>query len=296
MTMRDLHQEMLPDDLLLDILTLGGAPGGALVACRHFHQLGRQLWSDGALWCQYLIGRHGKSSANALVNAIELLESPLDGAPDPPPCLGSHRPARERAESLVATLESVGYRVTRDVIHELAPYRSTLYLAVFRVILERHTDMSCAVLVEASAWGDTEVVMGLLDAGLRACSVHAGEALARAALGCHLDTVGVLLDSGIDPNVMGGHVLVQAAADGFEDIVRAMLVAGADPNLIEGEALVQASWHGHEWIVRDLLAAGADPNLMEGEALVQASRQGHTWIVKTLLAAGADSTLGGNVY
>ena len=103
-----------------------------------------------------------------------------------------------------------------------------------------------------------------------------------------VDTVGVLLDAGADPNVQQGRTILHlaeigspifiayeggatplhlAVSKGYVDVVRVLLDAGADPNVQDGEGQVplHLAKIGSP-IVKVLLANGADPNQVDSNS------------------------------
>ncbi|KAJ6475572.1 ankyrin repeat-containing domain protein [Mycena sanguinolenta] len=112
-----------------------------------------------------------------------------------------------------------------------------------------------------------------------------------------LDTVAVLLESGMDVDSSGGvfaSALQAASAKGSTDVVSVLLRHGADVNESAGKlgsALIAASLGGHMNTVQLLLEHGANVNyegVEYGSALCAASVRGQSDIVRLLLVKGAD--------
>jgi uncharacterized protein len=124
------------------------------------------------------------------------------------------------------------------------------------------------------------------------------ESLFKSAKYGNRSAIQLLLDRGVDPNMMdqnGATALIQAAAGCYLDVVNALIAGGADPNIIgnSGITALMAASGGCECglIARELLDHGADSNkkTIDGiTALMLAAGNGHIEAVRYLLAAGAD--------
>ncbi|KAL3426988.1 hypothetical protein PVAG01_00497 [Phlyctema vagabunda] len=126
------------------------------------------------------------------------------------------------------------------------------------------------------------------------------DALYEAADYQHVDTVGVLLEMGADPNSEGqefGNALQAAAYDGNEDMLKVLLDHNADPNRVYGDhtygtALQAAAFQGSIVNVELLVERGALINEPAcgryGNALHAACSANRLDVVKFLLAQGAD--------
>ena len=112
----------------------------------------------------------------------------------------------------------------------------------------------------------------------------------------HLETVGLLLRSGADPNYQHERALRIACSLGYLRIAQLLFNYGADVNgQFEGEdtALIGAVTSEKTYIVDWLLSKGADVNAQStskgyGTALIAACRQNNKLIVQLLLKHGAD--------
>ncbi|KAF8343244.1 ankyrin repeat-containing domain protein, partial [Amanita rubescens] len=168
-------------------------------------------------------------------------------------------------------------------------------------------------LVVACKCGYRNMVEQLLDEGVDAnegaymvldkVSQHKHTPLHVASEYASEDIVRLLLEKGVDVNIVGGHrgsALHTAAYHGKKEIVQLLLKWGANVNIqagtSHGSPLMEASSKGHKPIVQLLLEWGADVNLhSSGEngssALIEASSHGHKSIVELLLEWGADVNL-----
>lgn len=139
------------------------------------------------------------------------------------------------------------------------------------------TAVPTAPVHRAASEGNTDELKADLAAHPEDIKKKDGEgymALHHAAMGNHLDSVQLLLDSGADINAQGlrgESALYLAAAQGNIEVVDALIKGGADPNLATTELrtpLQRAAMEGHLATVKALLKAGADPKAKD--------RQGRT--------------------
>ncbi|KAL8915125.1 MAG: hypothetical protein Q9172_006954 [Xanthocarpia lactea] len=184
-----------------------------------------------------------------------------------------------------------------DPSAEAPGYTSPLVNAVLGSVRGERGEHLVRLLLDAGAQINNHVKMPY---GLD--EVLPGSLLAVAAQSGSVELVGLLLDSGADPNwrydLDNWTALQCAIASSSDDVVHVILEAGADinasPSTTDGRtALQQAASQGNLGFVRLLLQKGADVNSPAGKvrgvtALQAASIQGHLAVVVQLLHAGAD--------
>lgn len=114
--------------------------------------------------------------------------------------------------------------------------------------------------------------------------------------GGDVNTVGLFLDAGMDPNTTGGGdqtPIMIAAAQGHNHIASMLLEEGASVNTADhygNTPLIYAAINGNRETLDVLLRGGAEVNATneKGEsALLQAAKNGHREIARTLIDAGA---------
>ncbi|KAH8831821.1 hypothetical protein DL96DRAFT_848582 [Flagelloscypha sp. PMI_526] len=130
-----------------------------------------------------------------------------------------------------------------------------------------------------------------------------GAALAVASEHGHINVVRLLLDKGVDPNLVvsigtSGSALSAAAYWGRLDVIELLVEKGADINLVlsagsYGSALAAAAYRGQLEVVKWLVEKGADVNLglssgSYGSALAAAAWGGTLSVVEWLVEKGAD--------
>ncbi|KAJ3026862.1 hypothetical protein HDV00_011574 [Rhizophlyctis rosea] len=144
----------------------------------------------------------------------------------------------------------------------------------------------------AAARGATDAVVTLMGAGANV-SEHP-RILADTVRRGHVETVKLLLNSGVDVTGFHRRTLTVAVRKGHFEIVRLLLEAGAGVHLRDryGKlALAVAAWGGNVGIVKLLLEAGAEvceEGGKAGSALFNAALKGHLDVVKLLVQSGAD--------
>ncbi|KAJ7215570.1 ankyrin repeat-containing domain protein [Mycena pura] len=165
-------------------------------------------------------------------------------------------------------------------------------------------------LYMAASLGIGQVVWKLLEQAadsnahgqLNAQSGKYGTALQVASYRGYIKIVHILLESGVDVNVLGGEygsALQAASYEGQIEIVRLLLKSDVDVNVqggTDGNALQAALCGGHIEIAHLLLESGADVNAQgghHGNALQAASYGGHIEIVRLLLESGVDVNMRG---
>jgi len=129
----------------------------------------------------------------------------------------------------------------------------------------RHTDGRTALL-EASYWGQPEVVKLLLEKGadVNAKDEAGHTAVIDAAQAGHPDIVALLLGKGADANAKakeGRTALMEAASGGQVDAMQALLTGGADVRAKNDEgrtALMLAAYFGQTKACQVLLDKGAN--------------------------------------
>jgi ankyrin repeat protein len=120
-------------------------------------------------------------------------------------------------------------------------------------------------LIVAAAWGSTNCVRVLLEAGADINLHDSGHSKAINSAD-NPEVVRLLIDAGADINYVNGegyNALKDAAERGRVEMVRALLEMGADPNASSlGETPLYVAVRSDEYkIVKLLLDAGADPNI-----------------------------------
>jgi uncharacterized protein len=157
-------------------------------------------------------------------------------------------------------------------------------------------------LMNAAGSGHTELVKALLAKGARTDLVErrmGANALLAAAIAGNAETLGLLLDAGMDvafANEDGFSALTYCAARGDTASVSLLLARGAPVDHANnyGETpLLRAAGAGHADAARLLLDAGANIDHASNErftALMLAADKGHLEVVRVLLERGADQT------
>lgn len=162
-------------------------------------------------------------------------------------------------------------------------------------------------LLEASAKGDTQIVVRLLAQGVPVDvrDEQGNTPLLLATDRNHLEVARALINASADVNAKNrihDSAYLLAGAQGRLDILSLTLSHGADlksTNRYGGTALIPACERGHVEVVKTLLQAGVDPNhinnlgwtgLLEA-ILLSNGGPPHQAIVALLIASGADVNL-----
>ena len=181
-------------------------------------------------------------------------------------------------------------------------FRYFFFRPIARVHIAAIADKASTKIFEAAEKGDLATVKSFL------CSESCGPTeqlaiqppgeatetmpgLIETTLAGEANTVKVLLEQGVDPNLVynTNTALTYAARDGFIDIARLLVDHGADVNWIDGERvtpLILASFKDHIEIVKLLLAHGADVTVRDQwdrTALDYALRRGENDEIAQLL-------------
>jgi ankyrin repeat protein len=166
------------------------------------------------------------------------------------------------------------------------------------------------LIMLGASCGHDSIVHLLLESGADACrsinddSCIYANALQAAAIGGHIQTVNILLDSGIPIDSIGGrygNALQAAAFYGHEALVELLYKKGASTHVgcYWGNAIHTAAHSGNDSLVEYLLDIGEDVNCISGKLgspLACAAEKGHTKIAQLLIDAGADVNMQAGIY
>ena len=122
-------------------------------------------------------------------------------------------------------------------------------------------------------YGHTNIVALLSQhqADINAKTRYGASALTLAAKGGHVQTVKLLLDSGVDLNCVGDGCefspLMVAAQHGHDTVLRVLLDRGGDVNFYTPSTgltpLMTAALNGHMTTAQIIIERGGDPNVMD---------------------------------
>ena len=164
------------------------------------------------------------------------------------------------------------------------------HLAVVAALLDAGAERRGRALIGAASRGRTPVVALLLDRGVDV-HVENDAAVQSAAIGCHLETLQLLIQRGADVTAFGGNdftPLENAAMNGHLAVATVLLDVGAGRM---HNALADAAISGRAAMVALLLDRGVDVNALNDDhctALQCAAEDGHLEIARLLLDRGAD--------
>ncbi len=210
------------------------------------------------------------------------------------------------AQLLSRLLEGIelSQALVQTLTRQLKPAIRNRSFDVARVLLENGADVNSSgamtpVLYGAVESGHQDAVLFAMSAGAALDAVHGvtgNTALHLAASSGEVDIVRILLNGGVNPNLVsfsGSTPLSLACVSGDDEVVELLLAAGADPNLFGGNAssalyLVAP----YPDLVERLLEVGADPSYVHPlnglSVLHAAARAGNDESIALLVERGVD--------
>jgi ankyrin repeat protein len=167
----------------------------------------------------------------------------------------------------------------------------------YGIDINEYDNYGSIVLFKALELENLEMLKLLLERGSHTADKFGNSAIVEAASNGNKRAVAILLDFGVDVNIMdpdGRTALHKASEAGDVEMIKVLLDKGANADAQDKEdrtALIEAVDAGWEEAVEVLVERGADLRLGDkygATALHHAAEKGHADIVELLLSWGAD--------